>query len=130
MQQSVFVLEPQAIFIPELSRIVTRAGGTVTRSSQFLDLEEIASLRVDYAILDLDYTMYGILDGLAFFQGLAAGVSIVLLTDERDFNRLASFHHAGAIAVLSKSMTASELQTALISIFEDDARYAPAKIAM
>lgn len=130
MSKSVYVLEPQAIFIPELSRIVTRAGGNVTRTAQFLDVEEVASLRVDYAILDLDYALYGVLDGLALFQRLTAGTSLILLTDELDFNRLASFHHAGALAVLSKSMSDEEMQTSLSSIFEDHARYGLHRIAM
>lgn len=117
MSASVYVLEPQALFVPELNRIVSRAGGHVMRSAQSLSLDEIASLRADYAILDLDYTEFGVLDGLAFFRGLAGGVKPILLTEERDALVLASFRDAGAVSVLSKGQTAEALQISLQNVF-------------
>ena len=121
MSTSVYVVEPQALFIPELSRIVASAGGHVTRFSESLEIEEITSLRADYAILDLDYTTYGVMDGLAFFRALAGSVKPIVITEERDFNQLARYRHAGATAVLPKAMSADELRTALHDIFRGDA---------
>jgi DNA-binding NarL/FixJ family response regulator len=124
MSKSVYVLEPQAIFIPELSRIVAAAGGHVVRSADSLEIMEIVSLRADYAILDLDYTIHGAVDGLAFFRSLAGwSVTPLLLTEERDFNQLARYRNAGAAAVLPKTMTADELRDALGDIFRSGAQH-------
>jgi DNA-binding NarL/FixJ family response regulator len=118
MSPSVYVLEPQELFIPELSRIVVAAGGRVVRSADTIDIEELVSLRVDFALLDLDYTWQGVMDGLAYFRGAAARVNPIVLTDERDFDRLARFRAAGAIAVISKSNTADQMSAALQEIFD------------
>jgi len=115
---SVYVLEPQELFTPELSRIVVAAGGRVVRSADTIDIAEIVSLRVAFALLDLDYTSQGVMDGLAYFRGAAARVKPIVLTDERDFDRLASFRAAGAVAVISKSVSADQMRRALQEIFE------------
>jgi len=124
MSPSVYVLEPQALFIPELNRIVSCAGGHVMRSAQCVDAREIASLRADYAILDLDFTGFGVLDGLASFRAFAPDVKAILITEERDPKRLASFRRAGAAAVLSKGMTTGALQRSLHDVFQERAQFA------
>jgi len=118
MPKSVYVLEPQAIFIAELSRIVAAAGGRVARIAQSMDIAEIASLRVDYALLDLDYAAGGVLDGLTFFRGAAPKVKLIVLTEQRDFSRLARYRDAGATAILPKAMSGDELCCALRETFE------------
>jgi DNA-binding NarL/FixJ family response regulator len=124
MSPSVYVLEPQALFIPEINRIVSCAGGHVMRSAQCVDAEEIASLRADYAILDLDYSELGVLDGLACFQALAQAVKAIVVTEEHEAERLASFRDAGATTVFSKAMTSDALQRSLRDIFHEQAHAA------
>jgi len=130
MSPSVYLFEPQALFIPELSRIVAAAGGHVVRSADLLDINEVVSLRAEYAILDLDYTHFGVLDGLAYFRAAAPGVAAIVLTEERDFNRLTRYRHAGASAVMSKAMSADEMRDALCEVFGSSALYRLRKRAM
>jgi DNA-binding NtrC family response regulator len=120
MSRTVFVLEPQTVFMPELSRIVAAAGGRVTTCSDVFDVVEIGSLRTDYAILDLDYALPGVLDGLAYFSGAAPRVRPIVLTNQRDFRPLARYREAGAI-VLPKTLSSPELVHALRAIFSGDA---------
>jgi DNA-binding NarL/FixJ family response regulator len=125
MSPSVYMIEPQALFVPELARIVAAAGGTVVRFAEALDIEEIVSLRTDYAIVDLDYSEIGVLDGLAFFRTVATEVRVIVLTDETDFATLEQFRAAGASSVIAKSMSAGEVSDALRAMFERDSGAAP-----
>jgi DNA-binding NarL/FixJ family response regulator len=120
MSRTVFVLEPQTVFLPELSRIVAAAGGRVTTCADAFDVVEISALRADYALLDLDYALPGVLDGLAYFVAAAPRVKPILLTHQRDFRPLARYRDAGAV-VLPKSLSSSELMHALRAIFIGDA---------
>lgn len=124
---SVYVLEPQELFVPELTRLVAEAGGHVVRTAHMLDVGEIASLRVDFALLDLDYTMLGVMDGLAYFRGAARSVKPILLTDEHDPRTLGRYRAAGAVAVIAKSVSAEHLTAALREVFDVGAL---ARIAM
>ena len=125
MSTSVYVIEPQALFVPELTRLVAAAGGRAVRFADSLDVEEIMSLRTDFALVDLDYSDIGVLDGLAFFRGVAPEARVIVLTDETDFGLLEHFRAAGAVAVLSKSLSADEFCDALRSTFEGKAAPAP-----
>lgn len=116
----VYVVEPQMLFVPILNRIVFAAGGSVVRVADSLDIKEIASLRVDFALLDLDYTEQGVADGLAMFRAFASRVKPVVLTEERDSVRLAEYRDAGAVAVLTKHMDPSDLSDALRELFESE----------
>jgi DNA-binding NarL/FixJ family response regulator len=121
MSPSVYVVEPQTIFIPELARIVAVAGGHVARFADALDVEEIASLATEYAIVDLDYSEVGVLDGLAFFRTIAPKTRVVVLTAETDFAALEQFRAAGCVAVVPKSMSADEVRDVLREMFARDA---------
>jgi DNA-binding NtrC family response regulator len=120
MSRTVFILEPQTVFIPELSRIVAAAGGRVTTFSDVFDVLEIAALRTEYALLDLDHALPGVLDGLAYFSGAAPRVRPIVLTSQRDFRPLARYRESGAI-VLPKALSCTELAHALRAIFVGDA---------
>ena len=120
MPRTVFILEPQTVFLPELSRIVSAAGGRVTSVSDAFDVLEISALHADYALLDLDYALPGILDGLAYFSAAAPRVKPIVLTNQHDFRPLARYRDAGAV-VLPKALSSVELSHALRAIFVGDA---------
>lgn len=121
MLASVYILEPQSLFVPELVHIVTAANGVVVRCADVLDIDEVATVRARYALLDLDYSPLGVSDALAFFRGAAPAMQVILLTEERDFDRLAAYRRCGASAVLSKSMTTADVREALCELFDRDA---------
>jgi hypothetical protein len=120
MSRTVFVLEPQTVFIPELSRIVAAAGGRVVACSDSFDVLEIAALRAEYALLDLDYALPGVVDGLAYFLAAAPRVRPIVLTNQRDFRPLARYREYGAV-VLQKALSCGELMFTLRAMFLDDA---------
>jgi len=120
MSRTVFVLEPQTVFIPELSRIIAAAGGRVVAASDSFNVLEIAALRAEYALLDLDYALPAVLDGLAYFLAAAPHVKPIVLTNQRDFQPLARYREYGAV-VLQKALSCGELMFALRAMFLDDA---------
>jgi DNA-binding NarL/FixJ family response regulator len=118
----VYVVEPQTIFIPTLSWVVFAAGGCIVRVDDDVDIEQLAAVRADFALLDLDYTKRGVADGLALFRSFASGVKAIVLTDERDFARLAEYRESGAAAVLTKNLSVKELRNALRMLFDANFR--------
>jgi DNA-binding NarL/FixJ family response regulator len=116
----VYVVEPQMLFVPTVNSAVFAAGGCVVRVADTLDIKEIASLRADFALLDLDYTEQGVADGLAMFRAFAGGVKPIVLTEEPDLLRLAEYRDAGAVAVLTKHMGVNDLTRALRQLFEGE----------
>lgn len=120
MFRTVFILEPQTVFLPELGRIVATAGGRVTSFAEAFDVLEIGALRTEFALLDLDYALPGVLDGLAYFSAAAPRVKPIVLTSQRDFRPLARYREAGAV-VLPKALSSAELTLALRAVFTGDA---------
>jgi DNA-binding NarL/FixJ family response regulator len=118
MIQTVYIFEPQRVFIPTLVQIVTAAGARAVAVTGTLDVEELASLEVDFGLLDLDYTEYGVADGLALFRRVACFVKPIVLTDERDLSRVARYRDGGVASVVSKEQTPRQLQESLRRIFE------------
>lgn len=116
----VHILEPQTLFVPTLTEIVFAAGGSVARVMKTLDVMGLATLHADYALLDLDYTEFGVADGLALFRTLAPAVRPIVLTEECDVDRLNAYCCSGAEAVLQKTMDARDMREALRKVFSAD----------
>jgi DNA-binding NarL/FixJ family response regulator len=124
MMHTVYVFEPQRVFIPTLVQIVTAAGARAVTVTGTLDVEELASLDVDFALLDLDYTEYGVADGLALLHRVARDVKPIVLTDERDLSRIAWYRDGGAASIVSKDQAPRQVQDSLRRIFEAGNRLA------
>jgi CheY-like chemotaxis protein len=118
---TVYLLEPQTLFVPALTEVVAAAGGSAVRSAGAIDVEELASLRTDYALLDLDYTEVGVVDGLAIFRAVAPSIKLILLTEERDLTQITRYRNAGAAAVISKTLSAERMRDALRTVFQGSA---------
>lgn len=121
MEPAVFILEPQTLFVPELAQVIALAGGRVVRAATHIDVEEIASLAADYALLDLDYTAHGVLDGLAYFRAAAPSVRAILITAEHGPDWLERCRAAGAWAVVSKDSDREEIAALLRGAFAGEA---------
>jgi len=71
---AVFILEPQMLFVSDLTQTIARCGGTVVRVVDRLENLDLGSLRADVAILDLDYApelgsaLRRILNGAIFYD--------------------------------------------------------------
>ena len=123
---AVFVLEPQTLFVSELTQTIARCGGNVIRVADVLDTVEIAAMRADMAVLDLDYASNGVLERLAIVRGAAPpNMHLVVVTGEHGPGWVYRFRHAGACGVISKASPAREFDTALRRILSGALYYDP-----
>jgi DNA-binding NarL/FixJ family response regulator len=122
---TVYLLEPQGLFVQALTDVVAAAGGSAVRSASAIDVEEIVLLRADFALLDLDYTEIGVADGLAIFRAAAPSIKVILLTEERDLTQITRYRNAGAAAVVSKTLSAERMRDALRTVFQGSAPSTP-----
>ena len=107
--ETVYVVEPQALFGPKLARLVADAGGTVVGTAAGLDLDAIIAAAPNAVLLDLDFTAYDVADALDVLRSEAPAVRPILLTAERGAGWLERYRGAGAASVVSKDSTEEEL---------------------
>jgi DNA-binding NarL/FixJ family response regulator len=107
--QTVYVVEPQALFGPKLGRLVGEAGGRVIGTASALDLDAIIAAAPDAVLLDLDFTAYDVADVLDVLGSEAPAVRSIVLTAERGAGWLDRCRAAGAASVVSKAATEEEL---------------------
>jgi DNA-binding NarL/FixJ family response regulator len=118
---TVYVVEPQALFGPELARFVNAAGGRVVGHSPLLDLETIIMASPDIVVLDLDYTDYELVDVLDMLRAEAPSIRAVVLTSERAAGRLDVYRANGAAAVVAKTASEREVVHDLRVVFDGGA---------
>lgn len=106
---SVYVVEPQALFAPRLARLVAQAGGRVAGTATMLGVDALLASQADAVLLDLDFTAYDIADALDVLRSEAPGVRPIVLTAERGRGSLERLRAAGAAAVVSKDASEEEL---------------------
>ena len=123
--RSVYVVEPQALFGPELARLVTEAGGRVVAASAILDLDAIITAAPNVALLDLDYTDYDLLDVLDVLRAEAPEIRTVVLSAARHPGWLEECRAAGASAVLAKAAGESDLVHDLRVVLDGGAVWDP-----
>src|ERR1700689_4884500 len=97
---SVYVVEPQALFGPELARLIGKAGGRISGESAALDLNAILRASPDVVLLDLDYTTYNVVDVLDVLRAEAPSIRPVVLTAERGRGWLELCRRTGAASVV------------------------------
>ena len=107
--RSIYIVEPQSIFGPELERLVGEADARVAGVSSRLDLDRIIEAAPDAVLLDLDYTDHDEADVLDALHAEAPAIRPIVLTSERARGRLASCRSNGAVAVVSKAASEEEL---------------------
>ncbi len=118
---TVYIVEAQALFAPELARLASAAGARLAGTSEVLDLDELIAAKPDLVVLDLDFTGYDIADVLDVLHAEAPAIRSVVLTGERERGWLESARAAGAASVLSKAAAENELIHDLRLIFEGGA---------
>ena len=118
---TVYVVEPQALFGPELARLVNAGGGRVVGHSPLLDLDAIITASPDVVVLDLDYTDYQLVDVLDALRAEAPSIRPLVLTSERAAGRLETCRTNGAAAVVAKAASERELVHDLRVVFDGGA---------
>jgi DNA-binding NarL/FixJ family response regulator len=117
----VYIVEAQSLFLDELVRLVTLAGGTLAGSAQTLDFDALIGANPDYALLDLDYTPYDVVDVLEVLRAEAPRIQSLVLTAQQEHGWLERARSAGAYSVLSKEAGGDELVHDLRVIFDGGA---------
>ena len=107
--ETVYVVEPQALFGPKLARLVAEAGAHVLGTAASLDLDAIIAAAPNAVLLDLDFTAYDVADALDVLRSEAPAVRSIVLTAERGAGWLERCRAAGAVSVVSKAATEEEL---------------------
>lgn len=107
--QTVYVVEPQALFAPKLARLIGDAGGRVAGAASVLDLDAIIAAAPDAVLLDLDFTAYDVGDVLDVLRAEAPRVRPIVLTGDRGDGWLERCRGSGAASVVSKATTEEEL---------------------
>ncbi len=115
---SVYILEAQELFGPELERLAALAGGRVAARSAVLDLDAIITAAPDIILLDLDYTAHDVADVLGVLRDEAPAIRPVVLSAERTPGWIARCRRAGAAALVSKVVSEDELVHDLRVIFD------------
>jgi DNA-binding NarL/FixJ family response regulator len=118
---TVYVVEPQALFGPELARLVHAAGGRVVGHASVLDLDAIISASPSVALLDLDYTDYDLDDVLRVLRAEAPAVRAVVLSAQRGAGWLDACRANGAASVIAKAASERELVHDLRVVFDGGA---------
>jgi DNA-binding NarL/FixJ family response regulator len=115
---TVYVVEPQALFGPELVRLVAAAGGRVVGHAAVLDLDAMITASPNVALLDLDYTDYELADVLEVLRAEAPSIRAVVLTAQRGAGWLDRIRAGGAAAVIAKAASERELVHDLRIVFD------------
>jgi two-component system invasion response regulator UvrY len=106
---SVYIVEAQSLFLEELARIIASAGGSLVGTSESLDFETLIRANPDYALLDLDFTAYDVVEVLAVLHAEAPRIQSLVLTGQQGAGWLERARKAGAASVLSKEAGRDEL---------------------
>ena len=106
---SVYVVEPQSLFAPEIERLVAVAGGRVIANASALDLDDIVAAAPEFVLLDLDYTAYDVADALDVLHAEAPHVRPIVLTDRHRRGWLQLTRAHGAASVVAKAASEQEL---------------------
>ena len=114
---TLYIIEAQALFTPELARLVSAAGARVVGTSEALDLNELMIAKPEVVLVDLDFTGYDIAEVLDVLRTEAPAIRPVVLTGERERGWVEFIRVAGAASVLSKAASEEELVHDLEVIF-------------
>ncbi len=97
-----YVIEPQTLFLPFLTRVLAQAGLHVIATSEDLDLKDIAAHDPAAVFVDLDFFVRGAPYTLCRIRQVVRNAAIIAFCDADDATFEAMCYISGASAVLSK----------------------------
>jgi DNA-binding NarL/FixJ family response regulator len=104
-----YLIEPQALFVPFVTRLLSEAGLMLVGSGGHLDQQALASVAPHAVVVDLDYLERSELAVLRQLRGYVPSASILAFSSRTDHMFAAAAHVAGANAVFSKDITEERL---------------------
>ena len=97
-----YLIEPQSVFIPFLTRLLASAGLDIVATSEDVDVRDIAAHDPAAVFVDVDFFVRGAPNALCRIRQVARSAAIIAFSDDEDATFEATCYISGASAVLSK----------------------------
>jgi DNA-binding NarL/FixJ family response regulator len=103
------IIEPQRLFAPFLTQLLSEVGFSVVASLESMSLDEIGRNEPDVVFVDIDFVEIDPLTALRQLHGVVPRATICAYTGRGDEGWAAACTAAGANCVISKSATPLEI---------------------
>lgn len=103
------IIEPQRLFTPFLTQILSEAGFTVVASLETMSLDEIGRHEPAVVFIDIDFLDVDPIAALRHLRAVVPNATICAYTGDMEPGWAASCSRAGANCVISKSAAPSEI---------------------
>ena len=97
-----YLIEPQTVFVPFLTRVLADAGLEVVATSEDVDGKDIAACDPAAIFVDVDFFARGAANALCRIRQVARNAAVIAFCDADDPTFEAACYISGASAVLSK----------------------------
>ncbi len=103
------IIEPQRLFAPFLTQLLSEVGFSVVASLESMSLDEIGRNEPDVVFVDIDFIEIDAITAIHQLRGVVPNATICAYTGRNDAGWAASCAAAGANCVISKSSTPPEI---------------------
>ena len=97
-----YLIEPQTVFVPFLTRLLADAGMSVIATRDDIDGRDIASHDPDAIFVDVDFFSRGAPNALCRIRQVARDAAVIAFSETEDSTFEAACVISGATAVVSK----------------------------
>jgi DNA-binding NarL/FixJ family response regulator len=103
------IIEPQRLFAPFLTQVLSEAGFSVVASLDSMALDEIGRNEPTVIFVDIDFIDVDPVTAIRQLRGVVPNSTICAYTGRADGGWAATCSRAGANCIISKSATPSEI---------------------
>lgn len=111
-----YLIEPQLLFVPYLSRLLANAGLDIIATSDDVDAKDIATHDPAAIFVDVDFFERGAANAICRIRQAAKHAAVIAFSNVDDPTFEAVCYISGASAVLSKCTTIDAIVKALRSV--------------
>ena len=97
-----YLIEPQLLFVPYLSRVLADAGLQIVASKDDVDVKDIVAHDPAAIFVDVDFFERGAPNAICRIRQVAKGAAVIAFSDIEDPTFEAACYISGASAVVSK----------------------------
>ncbi len=97
-----YLIEPQLLFVPYLSRVLADAGLQIVATKDDVDVKDIAAHDPAAIFVDVDFFERGAPNAICRIRQVAKNAAVIAFSDSEDTTFEASCYISGANAVVSK----------------------------
>jgi two-component system, NarL family, nitrate/nitrite response regulator NarL len=108
------IIEPQRLFAPFLTQVLSEAGFTVVLSQDTLALDQLGRNEPAVIFVDIDFIEVDPVSALRQIRSVVPGATICAYTGGTEEGWAATCNRAGANCVISKSATPDEIVAGIL----------------